>query len=119
VLEEMLFRGVILRAFLRRYPAGIAIVHSSAIFGLAHLNLYQFLVGLMLGLLLGWLYERTRSLWPCIALHGAYNSAVTFLPPSSRADEGGLLVLLWVGAGVGAVAWLGRTLGWPGGRRSG
>jgi uncharacterized protein len=79
VLEEMLFRGVILRAFLQRYPRGIAIVHSAGIFGLAHMNLYQFVAAFTLGLLAGWLYERTRSLWPCIALHAAYNGSIALL----------------------------------------
>lgn len=79
VLEEMLFRGVILRAFLQRYPRGIAIVHSAGIFGLAHMNLYQFVAAFTIGLLAGWLYERTRSLWPCIALHAAYNGSIALL----------------------------------------
>lgn len=79
VLEEMLFRGVILRSFLQQYSRGQAIVGSALLFGCAHLNLYQLAVGLLVGLVLGWLYERTRSLVPCIALHGAYNTAIAFL----------------------------------------
>jgi uncharacterized protein len=85
VLEEMLFRGVILRAFLQRYPRGVAIVHSAAIFGLAHMNLYQFIGGLTMGLIAGWLYERTRSLWPCITLHAAYNGSLTWLSLNTSA----------------------------------
>jgi len=73
-LEEMLFRGIILRAFLRQYGRWPAIIGSAALFGLFHLNIYQFMVGLIAGTLLGWLYERSRSLWPCILLHGAYNT---------------------------------------------
>ena len=76
VLEEMLFRGIILRGFLTQYPRWQAIAGSAILFGVAHLNLYQFFVGLVLGLLSGWLYERSRSLWPCIGLHGLYNSAL-------------------------------------------
>ena len=79
VLEEMLFRGIFLRSFLKRYDRATAIVLSSALFGMAHLNLYQFLAGFGLGLLAGWLYERTQSLLPCIVLHASYNSAVTGL----------------------------------------
>ena len=78
VLEEMLFRGLVLRSFLGRYPRWQAIGFSAILFGAAHLNLYQFAVGVVSGLLLGWLYERTRSLLPCIALHGFYNGAVTW-----------------------------------------
>jgi len=79
VLEEMLFRGIILRSFLQQYSRRQAIVSSALLFGCAHLNLYQFAVGLLVGVMLGWLYERTRSLIPCIALHGAYNTGITFL----------------------------------------
>jgi uncharacterized protein len=78
VLEEMLFRGVILRSFLRQYSRRAAILGSSALFGLVHLNVYQLAAGFLIGLIAGWLYERARSLWPCIVLHAGYNSAVTY-----------------------------------------
>jgi len=77
VLEEMLFRGVILRGFLRRYSRTFAILWSAALFGIAHLNLYQFMTAFAIGVVGGWLYERCRSLWPCILLHATYNSFVT------------------------------------------
>ena len=78
VLEEMLFRGIILRSFLRQYRPRNAILLSALLFGLAHLNIYQFVVAGLLGLLLGWLYERSRSLWPCILLHASYNGTVLY-----------------------------------------
>ena len=77
VLEEMLFRGVILRGFLRQYSRTFAILWSATLFGIAHLNLYQMATALVLGIVSGWLYERCRSLWPCILLHAAYNGFVT------------------------------------------
>lgn len=79
VLEEMLFRGILLRAFLNQYPRWAAIFYSALLFGAAHMNVYQFLLALWLGILLGWLYERSRSLLPCIALHAAVNTAVYVL----------------------------------------
>ncbi len=78
LLEEMLFRGVILRSFLLQYSRTAAIIGSSVLFGIAHLNLYQFVTALIAGLILGWLYERTRSLWPCILLHAANNTFAVF-----------------------------------------
>jgi hypothetical protein len=77
VLEEMLFREVILRGFLRRYSRTFAILWSAALFGIAHLNLYQMATALTIGIVGGWLYERCRSLWPCILLHASYNAFVT------------------------------------------
>src|SRR5256885_10235848 len=47
-------------------------------------NVYQFFGAMLLGLTLGWLYERTRALWPCIALHMSYNVAVTWLAQADR-----------------------------------
>lgn len=76
VLEEMLFRGVLLRSFLQQHQRWHAISVSALFFGFAHLNIYQFVLAFWLGLFLGWLYERSRSLIPCIALHGALNSWV-------------------------------------------
>ncbi|MEF9415149.1 MULTISPECIES: CPBP family intramembrane glutamic endopeptidase [Ralstonia solanacearum species complex] len=87
VVEEMLFRGIILRSFLRQYAPGVAIVHSAAVFGLAHLNVYQFVGGFLIGLLLGKLYERTRSLLPGMLVHGCYNTAVTILAWRSERSE--------------------------------
>ena len=57
VLEEMLFRGVILRGFLRQYSRTFAILWSATLFGIAHLNLYQMATALVLGIVSGWLYE--------------------------------------------------------------
>ena len=76
-VEEMLCRGVILRSFLRQYGRWPAIVGSALLFGVSHMNIYQCVAGFITGVVLGWLYERTRSLWPCILLHASYNTAVT------------------------------------------
>jgi membrane protease YdiL (CAAX protease family) len=88
VVEEMLFRGVILRGFLQRYQRSHAIWASAALFGLAHLNIYQFVAALLLGAVSGWLYERSRSLVPCIALHSAYNTALSLLAHYQTGAEG-------------------------------
>ncbi len=85
-LEEMLFRGIFLRSFLRRYPQAYAIGLSALLFGAMHLNLYQFVVGLLMGTFLGWIYARTQSLWPCIAIH-AWNNLLAFIFSTSEATS--------------------------------
>lgn len=106
LLEEMLFRGVILRAFLHQYPRHTAIAASALFFGVAHLNVYQFALAFLLGLLLGWLFERSRSLLPCIALHACYNSWVVFEGLSAPVETGpasdGASPLAWLAATVAA-----------------
>ena len=101
VLEEMLFRGVMLRAFLRQYTRSFAILWSATLFGIAHQNVYQFVTAFAAGLITGWLYERCRSLWPCILLHAAYNGFVTYDSYVwSTQPEAGTTGLSSVSAGV-------------------
>jgi uncharacterized protein len=85
----MLFRGIILRGFLALYPRWQAILGSAILFGAAHLNLYQFFVALVIGSLAGWLFERSRSLLPGIALHAAYNSSLTLITAAQGAVDAG------------------------------
>lgn len=99
MVEEMLFRGIILRSFLRQYPSGTAIAHSAAVFGLAHMNAHQFIVALGIGLIIGKLYERTRSILPGILLHACYNTTVMIA--SLRVSDSPLPdwpVTWWLGA---------------------
>lgn len=75
VIEELIFRGVILEGFLRQFEPWQAILASSFLFGFAHLNPWQFITGLALGGLIGWVYYRTRSLTACMVIHGVSNLA--------------------------------------------
>jgi uncharacterized protein len=99
MLEEMLFRGIILRSFLVQYDRRTAIVASALIFGAAHLNIYQFCIATCLGVVSGWLYERARSLVPCIALHALYNTLVTAIdfnaPPNASEEAQGFAPATW------------------------
>jgi hypothetical protein len=118
VVEEMFFRGIVLRSFLHRYDRARSIWGSALLFGAAHLNVYQFFVALLVGGLSGWLYERGRSLLPCIALHVAFNTAVTTLGRSSADATMSLhesaSAGVWIGclalaaAGVLALSFAGR-----------
>ncbi|WAC71697.1 CPBP family intramembrane metalloprotease [Roseateles sp. SL47] len=100
VVEEMFFRGVLLRGFLQLYPRARAIGYSALFFGVAHLNIYQFCLAFFLGLLLGLLYERGRSLLPCMALHAALNTSVYLLSSgtdtSAADDSAGSTSLTWL-----------------------
>lgn len=87
-VEEMLFRGLFLRSFLCNYSPAKSIVFSSFLFGLAHLNIYQCVIASILGLLSGWLYFMTRSLWPSIVEHAMYNSGVMLYYSQSDQEDG-------------------------------
>ncbi len=73
VIEEILLRGIMLDGFLRRYSPVKSIFWSSLIFGLMHLNPWQFFGAFIAGLLLGYVYWKTRSLIACIFIHMVNN----------------------------------------------
>lgn len=73
ILEELIFRGIILDGLLRVYSPVKSILVSSFLFGLVHLNPWQFVTGLIIGIFSGWVYYKTRSLLPSIIIHAAAN----------------------------------------------
>jgi len=72
--EEILYRGLILHGFVRRYGAAKAIVVSAFLFALMHGNPWQSVTAFILAVLLAWCVIRTRSLIPCIFAHMVNNS---------------------------------------------
>lgn len=75
-VEELIFRGIVMRALGCRWGRIPAIVGSAAIFAASHLTLWSFVPLMTLGLAAGWLAWRQSSLWPAIALHALYNGVV-------------------------------------------
>ena len=71
--EEFIFRGVMLDGLLKRKSAWKAILISAALFGLVHLNPWQFVTAMIIGTFAGWVYSRTRSLIYCMIIHFANN----------------------------------------------
>ena len=67
-VEEFLFRGVILENLLP-YGRTTAILVSAVLFGLMHQNIEQLFYATVAGVVIGWVYLRTRSIWSCVLLH--------------------------------------------------
>lgn len=83
VAEEVLFRGF-LQPALRDIMGNVkAILLTSFLFAMVHFNAYIFLQIFILGLLLGYLYEKTGTLVAPITVHVLHNSV-------------SLCVLLWI-----------------------
>lgn len=74
LLEEIIFRGIILSGFLKRYSPVTAIIMSAIIFGIFHFNPWQFIPAFVMGLVIGWLYWKTNSIIPGIVIHFINNS---------------------------------------------
>ena len=77
LLEEMLFRGIILGT-LEKYSPIFAVFLSAVLFGFAHDGeiISQHLVT---GIVLGSLYIKRRNLYSCVVVHGLMNATVTCL----------------------------------------
>lgn len=79
ICEEIFFRGFVLPGFCRGMPVGWAIVLSSLLFAVAHADPGSFAVLLIIGLALGILRWRTRSIWPSIVLHMLNNGVAALV----------------------------------------
>lgn len=78
VLEELLCRGVVLGALRARYGAVAAWLVSALFFGVLHLQPVLVINAFVIGLILGYVYIVTDSLWATMILH-ALNNAVAYL----------------------------------------
>lgn len=117
VLEEALFRGVVLQGLARRRGPRSATLWTAGFFAFFHFyNPWQILPTFFLGLVLAWVVLTTRTLWASIVLHAAFNGvslAVFAIPlPSSAAPAPvlvvGLVLMLLVGSAalVAGLAWI-------------
>ncbi len=77
IIEELFFRGLLLRSVEKRFGPRWALWASSLVFAAVHLQLLQFPALLIIGLVLGWLALRTGRLGPSIWAHAAFNGAAT------------------------------------------
>jgi membrane protease YdiL (CAAX protease family) len=87
IAEEVFFRGLLLRATERRFGTGIALVVSTVVFGLGHLQGIQLPALLLFGAVAGVLTVRTGRLGPAILCHMGFNTwtiiQLLVLDPSS------------------------------------
>lgn len=109
--EEILFRGYVLRNLVQQYGARVGILITALLFSLGHMagpsrSLIPLLSIAMAGLLLGYAYLKSGSLWLPFALHFAWNftqGALLGMPVSGWGFPGVVLTLLrqpyWLSGG--------------------
>jgi membrane protease YdiL (CAAX protease family) len=75
LVEELVFRGAVLRSLLRwHHNHWVAIAISAALFALTHMNPAQMPHAFLIGMLVGWMYYRTDSIIPGVVYHWVNNS---------------------------------------------
>jgi len=73
-IEEVFFRGFFYPALKKYVGTGWAMTLSSALFAGVHENVFSFVPIFLLGFVLCYLYEKRRTVLPCISLHIVHNS---------------------------------------------
>jgi len=97
--EELLFRGILFRWLEEFGGSWLALLVTSALFGLAHIMnpnatwFSSFAIAVEAGVLLGGCYMLTRNLWLAMGLHAGWNftQGEIFDVPVSGIDEHGLV----------------------------
>jgi CAAX protease family protein len=73
--EELFFRGVLQRIFIKLFKSPLAgIIVTAIIFSAIHMQFYGFIPRFILGILLGFIYWYSGSLWPAIIAHFVYDA---------------------------------------------
>jgi len=87
-VEEIFFRGFLFQGFRQKYGWVRAMLLSSVIFAVAHLDPASLIPTFILGVVIAYLFHRSNSIWPGIILHFLINGfslcavfASTRLPP--------------------------------------
>lgn len=114
VAEEMVFRGAILRTLLSHDTLAkhhwLAIAFSALLFAVAHGNMAQIPHAFLMGLLLGWMYYRTRSLVPGLVVHFVNNSVAFIICRLMPGMEDARLIDLLQGNHVQEALYVGFSL---------
>jgi hypothetical protein len=74
IFEELLYRGPIQTALMRKGRPWTAIIIAAVLFAAAHLDLHGLTIRAALGVVLGWVVWRTGSIFPAMLVHGLYDA---------------------------------------------
>ncbi len=79
LVEEVFFRGFVMRGLWNQWGPGVSLVLSAVIFAAMHFSIAIMIPIFVTGLLLGGLYLYTKSIWPSIIVHAIQNSIALYL----------------------------------------
>jgi membrane protease YdiL (CAAX protease family) len=109
--EELLFRGLVQQAALRRLRVPLAVAFSAVCFGLIHFDAVQSPAAFVLGLYLGAAVQIGGSLWVAILCHAVNNTLSVLTPAYPVAASGPALAAAVAGllaAGAALLAGVAR-----------
>lgn len=93
IIEEIIFRGIIQKGMINNgVKPRNAILVSALIFGIVHFNPWQFIGAFLLGIVLGVVYFKTKSLLMSIFLHFFNNTIAAIMMKFCDTDSFGELL---------------------------
>jgi membrane protease YdiL (CAAX protease family) len=84
IVEELFFRGLVLRSLERRFPAWVALVLTAALFALFHFEGIQTPALFVFGLVAGWLAQRQGRLGAAMLAHAGFNAVTVVVLLATR-----------------------------------
>jgi membrane protease YdiL (CAAX protease family) len=76
--EEIIFRYFVISELMKRHNSIVAVIMSSILFSLIHMDLEQSLYAFVIGIFFGYLFVKKMNIWLIIFLHSALNIAFSF-----------------------------------------
>ena len=101
IAEEVIFRGIIQRGMMNLYSPKFSIIVSSLIFGVIHFIPIQVVSAFFIGIVLAWIYYKTKSLWLPILLH-IVNNSIAFLFIDDIGDVSESMIRYQIDSDIGA-----------------
>ena len=109
IIEEMMFRGVMLNK-LRRYGDKVAIITTAILFGLFHANFSQFFYAVALGMIFAYVALKTGTIKYSIILHIIVNMMGSVILPAVIGDGSNIAAVGCVGLALLAIVIVGLVL---------
>lgn len=101
--EETLFRGMVYNRMKQYFPKVLSMVLSALFFGLYHGNLVQGLFGVILGIVMAWVYELYGKWYVPVIFHGLINISSYLLTALPGKKDGFvtimnavIFVIIWI-----------------------
>ena len=109
IIEEMMFRGVMLNK-LRRYGDKVAIITTAILFGLFHANFSQFFYAVALGMIFAYVALKTGTIKYSIILHIVVNIMGGVILPAAIGDGSNIVAVGCVGLALLVIVIVGLVL---------
>lgn len=87
IMEEIVFRGFILKELRKIMPVAAAIIVQALLFGIIHLNILQSSYAFVIGLVLGIAFVATKTLYAPIIIHLSFNTLNVILSKATLSPQ--------------------------------